>query len=152
MTRTPYATGTTTGVDVSLSQIRKLLLAAGSTHYAFGESPELASVQFGLGGRHYRFSVRRPTWDDLRDRYMRQGRVDQERAIEDEWKRRWRARLLWIKAMLEFQEYEPDAFAEAMLANLVLPDGNRMVEWAQPQIDRAYADGSMPPLLLAGAR
>lgn len=145
---TRYAEGTTVGVDRSINEIRKLLLVAGCTHYAYGEGPDEGGVQFRLNGLHYRFTVKRPTWADLYDRYRDPRRVDQSRAVEDEWKRRWRARLLWIKAMIEFAETEPDAFAEAMLGNLVLPDGQRMAAWAVPQIEAAYSEGAMPPLLL----
>lgn len=145
-----YATGTQVPVDKTLTEIRRLLLAAGATHYAVGEDPNGAMVQFALHGLHYRFSVRRPTWDDLIDRYERAYRVDQRRATEDEWRRRWRARLLWIKAQLEFAEVEPQEFSRAMLAHLVLPDGTTMGEWAVPQIEAMYEGGRMPPLLGPG--
>lgn len=143
-----YAEGTTTGVDLTLQQIRKLLIVAGATHYAFGESPDHGSVQFALNGLHYRFDVKRPTWADLYDRYRDPRRVDQTRAVDDEWRRRWRARLLWLKAMIEFAEVEPDQFAEAMLGSLLLPDGQRLAAWSVPQIEAAYSGGAMPPLLL----
>ncbi len=143
-----YAEGTTVGIDQTLNQIRKLLLVAGATSYAYGEGPDGAGIQFALNGLHYKFMVKRPTWADLYDRYRDPRRVDQSRAVDDEWRRRWRARLLWIKAMLEFAEVEPDAFAEAMLGNLVLPDGQRLAEWSIPQIEAAYSGGKMPPLLL----
>ena len=143
-----YAEGTTVGIDATTNQIRKLLLVAGATHYAFGEGPDKGGIQFALNGLHYRFEVKRPTWADLYDRYRDPRRVDQTRAVEDEWRRRWRARLLWIKAMIEFAEVEPDAFSEAMLGSLVLPDGQRLAAWSIPQIEAAYSDGTMPPLML----
>jgi len=152
MSRTPYAAGTNVGIDQTTQQIRKLLLGAGASHYAFGEGPDNGAVQFSLEGRHYRFSVSRPKWADLYDSYRSPGRVDQARAVDDEWRRRWRARLLWVKAMLEFAETEPKAFSDAMLANLVLPDGTTMAQWADPQIEAAYSNGAMPPLLLGSGR
>ncbi len=145
-----YAEGTTVPVERSLAQIRALLLKAGATHYAFGESPEAGAVQFALNGLHYRFNVRRPTWVELSKRYQRTGSVNQAAAVEGEWRRRWRARHLWVKAQIEFAEVEPEAFTEAMLAHLVLPSGTRLGEWAEPQIKAMYADGKMPPLLTAG--
>jgi hypothetical protein len=147
---TRYATGTQVPVDKTLTDIRRLLLAAGATHYAYGEEPNGAAIQFALHGLHYRFNVRRPTWDDLIARYERSYRVDQQRAVEDEWRRRWRARLLWIKAQLEFAEVEPQEFSRAMLAHLVLPDGQTMGSWAMPQIESMYEGGQMPPLLGSG--
>ena len=146
--RRAYAKGTTVGIDATLASMRKLLLSADADMFAYGEGPDEGGVQFRLNGLHYRFTVKRPTWADLYDRYRDPRRVDQARAVDDEWKRRWRARLLWIKAMVEFAEVEPDAFAEAMLGSLVLPDGQRLAEWSLPQVTAAYSDGRMPPLLL----
>jgi hypothetical protein len=143
-----YAQGTRVPVERSLAQIRLLLLKAGATHYANGEGPDSGGVQFRLHDLHYRFEVKRPTWPDIEHRYSRGYRVDHDRALADEWNRRWRARWLWVKAMIEFAEIEPDAFAEAMLAHLVLPDGRTFGGWAAPQIATMYADGAMPPLLL----
>lgn len=143
-----YAEGTTVGIDATLTSIRKLLLGAEATHYAFIEGPDYGGVQFALRGLHYKFLVKRPTWTDLYDRYRDPRRVDQSRAVEDEWRRRWRARLLWLRAMLEFAEVEPEMFAEAMLGSLVLPDGQRLAEWSIPQVEAAYSGGKMPPLML----
>jgi hypothetical protein len=143
----PYAAGTRVSVEKTTGEIRRLLLNAGATHYAFGEEPTRGMVQFALHGLHYRFEVRRPSWDDLISRYERVSRVDKSAAIEGEWQRRWRARLLWLKAQIEFAEVEPTEFARAMLAQLVLPDGRTMGEWSVPQIEAMYDDGKMPPLL-----
>jgi hypothetical protein len=146
-----YAEGTEVPVSRSIDQIRTILLGAGATHYAYGEGPESAGVQFALGGLHYRFTVCRPTWDEISVRYGAPGRVDQARAVDNEWRRRWRARHLWVKAQVEFATVEPDAFAEAMLGYAVLPDGRTLGEWSGPQLEAAYSSGAMPPLLGAGS-
>lgn len=143
-----YAEGTAVTVDKSMADIRRLLLAAGCTHYASGEGPDSAGVQFRLGGLHYRFEVQRPSWEELRERYGSPGRVDQAKAVDGEWRRRWRARHLWVKAQIEFADVEPDAFAASMLGYLVLPDGRTLADWAEPQIEEAYLTGAMPPLML----
>lgn len=145
-----YAEGTKVTVSRSIDEIRTTLLRAGASHYAYGEGPDDAGVQFALDGLHYKFMVKRPTWDEIRERYGAPGRVDQAAAVENEWRRRWRARLLWIKAQIEFAEVEPDAFAQAMLSFLVLPDGRTLGDWAEPQVRQMYAGGAMPPLLGAG--
>ena len=143
-----YAEGTEVPVSRSIDQIRTILLGAGATHYAYGEGPDSAGIQFALNGMHYRFNVQRPTWDQLVERYGAPGRVDQVRAVDGEWRRRWRARHLWVKAQVEFAEVEPAAFAQAMLGFAVLPDGRTLGDWAEPQLSAAYANGTMPPLLL----
>jgi hypothetical protein len=146
-----YAEGTSVPVNRSIDQIRTLLLGAGASHYAYGEGPDNAGVQFALHGLHYKFMVRRPTWEDLSARYERAYRVNEAQAIEAEWRRRWRARHLWVKAQIEFAEVEPDAFAQAMLSFLVLPDGRTLGDWAEPQVKSMYAGGAMPPLLASGS-
>src|SRR5258708_2375284 len=123
---TRYAEGTTVSVDRTQGEIRQLLLRAGATHYAVGEAPEKAMVQFALGGRHYRFEVIRPSIDDVQGFYSRTPTNGWNWAVDAEWRRRWRARLLWIKAQIEFAEGEPGALEEAMLAHLVLPDGRTL--------------------------
>jgi hypothetical protein len=145
-----YAEGTEVSTERSLADIRRLLTVAGATHFAFGEEPTKGLIQFTLNGLSYRFEIRRPAWDDLIDRYDAPGRVDQRRAIDAEWKRRWRARVLWLKALLEFAEVEPREFSRAMLAHLLLPNGQTLGSWAVPQIEVMYGEGKMPPLLSEG--
>lgn len=135
-----YAKGTTVPVNRSIDEIRSILLKAGATHYAYGEDPQQAAIQFALDGRHYRFTVVRPVL------HAASGWSSEQR-IDAEWRRRWRARVLWVKAQIEFAESEPAAFHQAMLAHLVLPDGRTLGGWAEPQIKGMYETGGMPPLL-----
>lgn len=141
-----YAQGTKVPVDRSVDEIRRILVKAGATHYAYGEDPDQAAVQFALDGLHYRFTIRRPRAADLRA----SGGVSSAMRVDAEWRRRWRARVLWVKAQIEFAETEPDAFREAMLAHLVLPDGRTFGAWAAPQVEGMYSSGQMPPLLTDG--
>lgn len=142
-----YAQGTAVPVNRSIDEIRSILLKAGATHYAYGESPENAQVQFALEGLHYRFVVPRPQAGEFSAVTNQHGFAAR---LDAEWRRRWRARVLWIKAQIEFAEAEPDAFRDAMLAHLVLPDGRTLGSWAGPQVEGMYADGQMPPLLSSG--
>jgi hypothetical protein len=112
-------------------------------------------IQFGLGSRFYRFTIDWPVPKDLRDAFIEEGgswgranRIDWKGRADAEWRRRWRARLMWLKAQLEYAEDVP--LAEAMLANLVLPDGRTFGAWATPQIGQMYEAGQMPPMLGPG--
>ena len=61
------------------------------------------------------------------------------RAIDAEWRRRWRARLLWIKATLEFAEDDEDeGLATAMAGYLVLQGG--------VTVGQAITEGTLPML------
>lgn len=156
----PYATGTEVPVEKSQGEIRALLAKHGATHYAYGSGPDGDVIQFRLADRHYRFNVDAPSEDALRDAYITErvkggehkyraerlaNNINWRTRWNAEWKRRWRARLLWLKALLEFTDDVP--LQEAMLANLVLPDGSTFGRWAEPQIDAMYASGGMPPML-----
>jgi hypothetical protein len=144
---TRYAEGTSVRVEQSQAEIRTLLSKHGVRHFAYGEDPDRAAIQFSLHGLPYRFEVLRPTIEDLRSRFRTN--VDWTNRIEKEWRRRWRARLLWLKATLEFAADEgPDAVSEALLAYLVLPGGKTMGSWAEAQLPGAYREGAMPPLML----
>lgn len=159
-----YAEGTTVEVAQTQTEIRGLLARHGVTAFGLAEGPgpdgtHRSGIQFVLHGLPYRFEVERPSTESFREEYQRTRRrgqpyeVDYEGRAEREWKRRWRARLLWLKATLEFAAGEGEAeVARALLAHLVLPTGQTMDAWTAQQLPSAYADGRMPPLLLTGGR
>ena len=151
MSRRPlYAWGTTVLVGQSIAEIRKLLKQHGANRIAHAEGPEGDWVQFQLGRMHFRFEVARPVWDDIADWFQRAG--DGRARIEAEYRRRWRARVLWTKAQLEFADGDDREAARAMLAYLVLPAGQTFEKWAVPQIESMYESGRMPPLLGSGTQ
>lgn len=164
-----YAEGTSVAVGVTQGEIRTLLARHGCQHFATAEEPGRSAIQFILGGLPYRFTVERPDAQELRREYIeaqvargRQHRYTiEQRATymdwtvkaEAEWRRRWRARLLWLKATLEFATGEGgDEVAAALMAHLVLPGGQTMQGWAASQLPGAYESGHMPPLQLTGGR
>jgi hypothetical protein len=114
------------------------------------DGPEGAAVQFVHGGLTYRFEVRKPTVDELRDEYRREGgtgwgNVDWRGRVEREWKRRWRARVLWLKATLEFAAGEgAEEMERALLPYLVLPGGRTLATWTREQLPDGFRNGSMP--------
>lgn len=150
-----YAEGTTVPVAKSQAEVKALLSKHGATHYAFGESPEVEVVQFRLGVM-YRFDVQRPVAADMRAAFIeaqngtwnatrRADAIDWNGRAAKEHMRRWRARLLWLKAMLEFTDVVP--LSESLMANLVLPDGQTFGHWAGPQVEAMYELGQMPAML-----
>jgi hypothetical protein len=146
-----YAEGTSVRVEQSQTEIRALLSKHGVKHFAYAEEPTRAAIQFSLHGLPYRFEVVKPTISDIRSRFRTNAGWDDR--IEKEWRRRWRARLLWLRATLEFAADEgPDAVSQALLAYLVLPGGTTMGQWADKQLPDAYRDGAMPPLMIGDGR
>lgn len=153
-----YAEGTRVPVEVSQAEIRTLLARHGCQHFATAEEPGRAAIQFILNGLPYRFTVERTSAEVIKADYqarrksgMRYDLDDYAGKAEAEWRRRRRARLLWLKATLEFASGEgPDEVAAALMAHLVLPGGSTMQTWAARQLPAAYRDGVMPPLQLTG--
>jgi hypothetical protein len=112
-----YAEGTSVSAERSQDEIRSLLRKHGADRFAFAEAPEGAHIQFSLRGQQYRFTVDRPTTADA-------PRGTQSTWRDREWRRRWRARLLWLKATLEFAaDEDSDQLRTALLAYLLLKDG-----------------------------
>lgn len=144
-----YAAGTNVSVDSSQSEIRALLRKHGATRFALAELPDRQAVEFELVGIRYRFAVDLPddAWagDELVGRRRSPGvswDATVERVIDAEWRRRWRARLLWLKATLEFAEGETDAELVNVLGAFAVLDNGQT-------LGQALASGSVP-LLAAG--
>ncbi len=154
-----YAEGTTVSAEVSQAEVRAVLARHGVNHFAMADNPQGAAVQFIYGGLPYRFEVTRPSVDELRAEYQARRRsgmayeLDYASQAEREWKRRWRARLLWLKATLEFAAGEGEGETSRMLLPfLVLPDGQTLEHWTSKQLPDAFAKGVMPPLQLTGGK
>ncbi len=143
-----YAEGTTVEVSKSRGEMMELLRRHGATHFGFGTEPDREVIVFQLFGLRYRFEVLIPT---LKQMTAEAGpRQDPAALLDREWKRRWRARLLYLKALLEFAEGDPDEAKRLLMSQLLLPDGQTIATWAAPQIEAIYARGKMPPLLEGG--
>ena len=148
------AEGTTVPVEKTRAEIEALLVRHGASHRGFAEGPDRAMFQFTLHDVSYRFDVVRPTVEELQAEYRASGgtgwgNVDWRKRVEREWMRRWRARLLWLKAQLEYAGGDPEEEVRTLLAHMVLPGGQTMERWVMPQMP-AIATGHMPLLLEGG--
>lgn len=132
-----YAEGTTVPAESSQAEIRLLLTKHGGTHFGLISTPDYDAIEFVLNGYHYRFKVEQPNdeWG-RKNKGPRQYIADVAAA---EWKRRWRARLIWLKATLEFASGEGGgALPLALAAFAVLPQGGTVGE--------ALVGGTLPLL------
>lgn len=152
-----YAKGTIVPVSKSRAEVESLLARYGATSFASGWDKEqsTAVIMCEARGRRLRFTLPLPGVDH-RD-FARDGRgkvrsqSQREEAANAEGRRRWRALALVIKAKLEAVESGIETFESAFLANIVVPGGQTIGEWAIPEIARAYDEGGrMPPLLGSG--
>jgi hypothetical protein len=149
-----FAESTKVAVEKSTSEIRALLRKHGADRIAVVEEPGSVSIQCFLHDRLVRFRVRMPSPADLPDRRGSRRATSAELAASAEQRARQRARalLLVIKAKLESVESEVETFEEAFLANVVLANGETVMDRVREPIALEYKTGAVGPLLLEGPR
>lgn len=146
-----YAEGTTVTVDASRGEISGILAKHGVIRQAWASEPERDTVQFELGGYQYRIRIERPTTESLHGQWVADGKppttikyLPSDSQVQAEWRRRWRANVLLLKAKLEFAEGEATSLARELMPFALLKDGRTLEE--------AMLDGDSLPLLTAGSK
>jgi hypothetical protein len=148
-----YARNTTVSEHKSRAEIETLLAKYGATAFAYATETATNSVTmvFQHGGHTIRFHVVMPTASTLRRAASRRMTdIQAAKAEADERRRLWRSLCLLVKAKLEGVASGITAFETEFLPYTVLPNGQTVKEWAQPQIQAALSEGKMPQLLLVG--
>lgn len=150
-----YAENTTVSIDRSLDEIRKTLKRYGATSFMFAEGEGKVALLFEMNDRRVQFVVTLPEREDREfthtpGRGQRRSRDAADKAYDQAVRQRFRALLLVVKAKLESVSSSIETFEEAFLAQIVLPGNMTVGKWLIPQIETAYLDQRMPPLLPAG--
>lgn len=142
-----FADGTTVSVDSSRGEITGILAKHGVERMAWAHEPEGDVLTFELGGHRYLFRISQPTAAEMRERdgrsYSYPGNVDWETKAKAEWRRRWRANVLLLKAKLEFADGEASTVVRELMPYALLVDG-RTLE------DAILAGDATVPLLGTG--
>lgn len=140
-----YAEGTTVSVESSRGEISGILAKHGVTTMGWIGRPDGDELMFEIHGGSYRFAINKPTLDEMRDRAKREGaylpQVDLAARVAKEWRRRWRAHVLLLKAKMEFAEGGDTTIDREFLPYRLLKDGRT--------VEQALVDGGLP-LLTAG--
>jgi hypothetical protein len=153
-----YAAGTEVSVEKSKAEIERILMRYGASAFGYATEEQRALVQFKARGRFVRFILPLPDPKEERFVYfMRAGRntwrergeSSHREAYEQGCRQVWRALALVTKAKLEAVEAGIATFEDEFLAHTVLPNGETVSAFIQPQIDEAYRSGIMPSSLLA---
>lgn len=152
-----YASQTSVPMDRSRGEIEKVLVRYGATGFMYGWRDGAALIMFEAQGRRVKFELPMPDRNDKEFTMTPGGRRkrhpdDAVRAWEQAQRQRWRALALVIKAKLEAVASAITTFEEEFLAHILLPNGETVGEYMGPQIEVAYREGTMPPLLSAAAR
>ena len=148
-----YASQTSVSVERSKAEIERTLQRYGASQFVYGWDREEAVIGFIVGGDNQRRQVRFKVQVPERGAFLRTptGRIRSAAQAEREWeqaqRQRWRALLLVIKAKLEAIDAGIATFDDEFLAYTMLPSGETVGEWMQPQLLDLGRDGIMPGTL-----
>ena len=130
-----FADGTKVSVESSRGEISGILAKHGCERMAWGTEPVGDTLQFELGDQRFRFRIMRPTADEIRKRdsgdYVYSHNVDWKTKAEQEWRRRWRAHVLLIKAKLEFIDGGDTSLEQEFMPYLLMPNGRTLGEFVE---------------------
>lgn len=136
-----YAEGTTVSVTNSRGEITGILAKHGVQRQAWASEPEGDTLHFELAGHSFRFRIVKPTRAEAWAMFPNAREI--EPKMEQEWRRRWRANVLLLKAKLEFADGEASTVMRELMPYAVLTDGRTLEE--------AVLTGDTVPLLTAKA-
>lgn len=155
---TRYAASTEVSVEKSKAEIERILTRYGASSFGYATEGARALVQFKAKDRYVRFILPLPQLSDKAIKFVKLNQSQwsgirtesqQKVALEQATRSRWRALALIIKSKLEAVESEITTFEDEFLAHTVLPNGETVSSFIQPQIDEAYRSGMMPSSILA---
>lgn len=147
-----YASTTQVTSYKSRDEIERTLSRYGATAFAYGWTGPRASIQFEANGRRIRFVLPLPGRDQFKHTPTGRARTasSAESAYEQAVRQSWRALALVVKAKLEAVEAGITTFEEEFLPHTVLPSGKTVAEELLPQVEHAYAVGSVDRLQIEG--
>ena len=130
-----YAQGTTVTVERSRGEITGILASHGVERMAWATEPEGDMLQFELAGHAFRFRIERPTAKGLWEQWKADGAsaaklkyLPNDDQVAAEWRRRWRANVLLLKAKLEFADGETSTVMRELMPYALLRDGRTLEE------------------------
>ena len=151
---TKFASGTTLTQEHTVGQIRTTLRKYGAAQgFVTGDEPGRAIIGFlkssEEGERRYRFDLPMPQIEEYRLTKAGVKRSDAQvvQSWQNECNRRFRALLATIKGRLIAVDEGISTFEEEFAMETVLRDGTTVRDYMLPQIEVAYREGKMPPLL-----
>lgn len=144
-----YARTTSVPIDRSKFEIEKLLERYGADQFIYAQEAGRALIGFRYNGRVCRLTL--PILPAKKFSLSPAGKQRTESQMDNAWaqdvRARWRALKLVLQAKLEAVESGISSFEQEFLANILLPNGRTLGEWAAPQIGKLVEAGSMPALL-----
>lgn len=145
-----YAAETSVPAERSRAEIERTLVRYGADQFIYGWRDDKAVIQFRMFHRQVKFVMPIPDVAQFRLTPTRRLRTPtaMKEAHDQAIRQRWRALLMIVKAKLEAVEDGITSFEQEFLAHVLLPNGETVGEWIQPQVELAYETGAMPAMLL----
>ena len=146
-----YAARTDVPVERSRMEIERMLTRYGADQFVSGWDQRASMIGFRIGGRVVRLEIPMP---DRANRDIthsqtgtRRSPTQAQKAYDQATRQRWRALKLVLTAKLEAVAAGITTIEQEFLANLILPTGQTIGEWAGPQLEAIYERGALPALL-----
>lgn len=160
-----YAKDTGVSVERTKAELETIITKYGADSFATMNSTSkgIAAIMFELHERRVVFELPLPKLVDFATtsyevKASRDGRrahtkttehsaAKQRKLWEQACRQRWRALALAVKAKLEAVASGITSFEEEFLAHIMLPNGSTVGKHMVPQLQAAYDNNTMPPLL-----
>lgn len=146
-----YAEGTDVSAEKSRAELETLLRRHGATEFGIYTGAEQTVFLYRIHGRMVRHKVLVPPIPKTTGLRRTRGRTPQDvalRAQDAEWRRRWRALVLVVKAKLEIIASGGSTFEGEFLSDILLADNQTVGEAIAPRIAEVYSTGTMNGFLL----
>lgn len=136
-----YAEGTTVSVESSRGEITGILAKHGVERMGWQTGPDGDELLFELAGQNYRFQIKKPSIEDVKLMYRADGKdwsrvYEPQAKVMAEWRRRWRANVLLIKAKLEFAGGGDTTIEREFMPYLLVGGRQTLAEWIESEQGR----------------
>lgn len=144
-----YAQNTNVSSELSRLEIERVLIKYGAENFAYATANGMSLICFTMHDRQVKFVLPLPKKEEFSLTPTGRARTEnsQYEAWEQACRQRWRALKLVIQAKLEAVECGISVFEDEFMSNIVLPGGQTVGDFMKPQIEEAYALGTLPKLL-----
>lgn len=149
-----YAKDTTVDMSRSRAEIERTLMRFGAERFMSGWDSDAAYVAFVYAGRAVRLTMPLPDKSEFQ-LTPHTGKRRTEASMLEAWetacRRKWRSLALLVKAKLVGCDDAIASFEQEFLPYTILPSGQTVADWLEPQIVNLLQTGDMPQRLLPGA-
>ncbi len=133
-----YASRTSVVPSKTRAEIEHELEKRGASAFGYNRDGQRNVIAFTLEGLQVRMDLPMPSPDDFPDYRARNGvKVSGQKRYDEEVRRCWRALLLVVKAKLVAVDEGITTLEREFLADVVLPDGETVMEKTRPAIEQA---------------